>query len=150
MALTNLAIIQSQVMSKVGPSSRLSNAMMNVLRVFCLVMVLVAAYAPYVSFSYELYLPYRQFYQVLYSITQDVALYWTVSSVYGLAQNLVLLSPSFRRFSRIPVTPHERPKPYRHIANRIKKAHVDCFNNLGNVMLYFCFNLLFDMTIKLL
>jgi inner membrane protein COX18 len=46
MALTNLAIIQIQVMSKVGPSSRLSNAMMNVLRVFCLVMVPVAAFAP--------------------------------------------------------------------------------------------------------
>ncbi|XP_046651204.1 cytochrome c oxidase assembly protein COX18, mitochondrial-like [Daphnia pulicaria] len=99
MALTNLAIIQIQVMSKVGPSSRLSNAMMNVLRVFCLVMVPVAAYAP-----------------------ADVALYWTVSSVYGLAQNLVLLSPSFRRFSRIPVTRGERPQPYRHIVNQIK-AH---------------------------
>jgi inner membrane protein COX18 len=57
-----------------------------------------------------------------YSITQDVALYWTVSSVYGLAQNLVLLSPSFRRFSRIPVTHGERPQPYRHIVNQIK-AH---------------------------
>ncbi|XP_046635686.1 cytochrome c oxidase assembly protein COX18, mitochondrial-like [Daphnia pulicaria] len=104
MALTNLAIIQIQVMSKVGPSSRLSNAMMNVLRVFCLVMVPVAAYAP-----------------------ADVALYWTVSSVYGLAQNLVLLSPSFRRFSRIPVTPHERPQPYRHIVNQIKKSSCGLF-----------------------
>ncbi|EFX66434.1 hypothetical protein DAPPUDRAFT_263219 [Daphnia pulex] len=30
-------------------------------------------------------------------MSKDVALYWTVSSVYGLAQNLVLLSSSFRR-----------------------------------------------------
>ncbi len=50
MALTNLAIIQIQVMSKVGPSTRLSNAMMNVLRVVCLVMVPVAAYTPAVCF----------------------------------------------------------------------------------------------------
>lgn len=49
MALANLAIIQLQVMSKVGPTSRLANTIMNVLRVLCVVMVPIAAYAPAVS-----------------------------------------------------------------------------------------------------
>ncbi|XP_032785825.2 cytochrome c oxidase assembly protein COX18, mitochondrial [Daphnia magna] len=99
MSLANLAIIQLQVMNKVGATSRLANTIMNVLRVLCVVMIPIAAYAP-----------------------ADVALYWTVSSFYGLTQNLVLLSPTFRRFFRIPVTPLERPHPYQHILNQIK-AH---------------------------
>lgn len=46
MALTNLAIIQLQVMNKVGVTSRLANGIMNALRVLCLVMIPIAAYAP--------------------------------------------------------------------------------------------------------
>ena len=53
-------------------------------------------------------------------LTQDVVLYWSVSSFYGLAQNLVLMSPRARRLLRIPWTPAEKVTPYRDIINRIK------------------------------
>lgn len=46
MSLANLAIIQLQVMNKVGATSRLANTIMNVLRVLCVVMIPIAAYAP--------------------------------------------------------------------------------------------------------
>jgi hypothetical protein len=50
MALFNLTIIQIQVMSQVGASSRVSDAIMNILRVLCIVMVPIAAYAPAVTY----------------------------------------------------------------------------------------------------
>ncbi len=73
MALTNLAIIQIQVMSKVGASSWLSNAMMNVLRVVCLVMVPVAACAPAVRLVLVWIIPLI-IYQVLFYNTGRCAL----------------------------------------------------------------------------
>ena len=51
MAMTNLAIIQLQVMNKVGITSRLANGIMNTLRVLCVVMIPIAAYAPAVRYS---------------------------------------------------------------------------------------------------
>jgi len=97
MVLSNLAIIQLQVLTRVTPASRFGRGVTNTLRGLCLVMLPIASYAP-----------------------AGVALYWTTSSVYGLIQNLVMLSPRVRRGLKIPQTPRELQQPYKHIADQIK------------------------------
>jgi len=97
MVLTNLAIIQLQVATRVTPTSRFGRGVTNTLRVLCLVMLPIASYAP-----------------------AGLALYWTTSSLYGLSQNIVMLSPKVRRSLKIPATPQEIQHPYKHIADQIK------------------------------
>lgn len=100
--LTNLAIIEIQKMSKIRKPSKLYNTITNVIRVFTVVMIPVAA-----------------------SVPSCMCLYWTVSSGFGLIQNLALLSPSLRRKLGIPQSPSELQQPYSHIKqefiNRINK-----------------------------
>merc|ERR1711911_350708 len=89
--------LQLQVLTRVTPASRFGRGVTNTLRGLCLVMLPIASYAP-----------------------AGVALYWTTSSVYGLIQNLVMLSPRVRRGLKIPQTPRELQQPYKHIADQIK------------------------------
>lgn len=51
---------------------------------------------------------------------QCLALYWTVSSAYGLAQNLILMSPRVKRMCKIPHTVAELEEPYKYLLNGIK------------------------------
>lgn len=95
--ITNLAIIEVQRLSKIRQPSKLYNIFTNIFRVFSIVMIPVAA-----------------------SVPSCMCLYWTTSSVFGLAQNLCLLSPTLRRKLKIPEAPSELEKPYDHIKEEIK------------------------------
>lgn len=101
--LVNLTIIEIQKMSKLREPSRLHNIFTNVFRGVSVLMIPVAATVP-----------------------SCLCLYWTTSSLFGLAQNLCLLSPSLRRKLKIPEAPSELEDPYRHmkeeISLRIKKV----------------------------
>lgn len=96
--ISNLAIIEVQKMSKLREPSKLYNIFTNIFRVFTIVMIPVAA-----------------------SVPSCMCLYWTTSSVFGLAQNLLLLSPSLRRKLKIPEAPSELENPYAHIKQEIKQ-----------------------------
>ncbi|XP_050680031.1 cytochrome c oxidase assembly protein COX18, mitochondrial [Leptidea sinapis] len=90
--LTNLAIIEIQTMSKLRQPSKLYNIFTNVFRVFSVVLIPIAANVP-----------------------SCMCLYWVTSSLFGLIQNLTLLSPSLRRKLKIPEAPSELEHPYSHI-----------------------------------
>ena len=55
----------------------------------------------------------------LYFNLQALCVYWVASSSYGLAQNLILFSPSLRRAVGIPLTKSELARPYEHLWNSI-------------------------------
>ncbi|RZC35292.1 60KD IMP domain containing protein [Asbolus verrucosus] len=54
------------------------------------------------------------------AIIECLVLYWTTSSAFGLAQNLVLMSPKVRRICKIPHAPSELEQPYQHVMAGIK------------------------------
>ncbi|XP_008557667.2 cytochrome c oxidase assembly protein COX18, mitochondrial [Microplitis demolitor] len=54
-------------------------------------------------------------------VPSGMSLYWTTSSAYSIFQNLLIVSPKFRRFSRIPETEEDREHPYRFLFDKIKK-----------------------------
>lgn len=95
--VTNLSIIEIQRMSKLRQPSKVYNTFTNVFRVFSVIMIPVAA-----------------------SVPSCMCLYWMTSSVFGLTQNLLLLSPSLRRKLKIPETPSELENPYKHIKDETK------------------------------
>nr|XP_003414205.2 mitochondrial inner membrane protein COX18 [Loxodonta africana] len=47
------------------------------------------------------------------TVPSSVVLYWLCSSFMGLSQNLLLLSPGFRRLCRIPLTKSDSDTPYK-------------------------------------
>lgn len=49
-----------------------------------------------------------------------MTLYWTASSIYGLSQNLFLLSPQVRRCFGIPKTPYNHEQPYKYLMDTTK------------------------------
>ncbi|XP_017028298.1 cytochrome c oxidase assembly protein COX18, mitochondrial [Drosophila kikkawai] len=89
LGLINLAIIEVQSMSRTRPATRLQNAMNYVFRGLSVVMVPVACTVP-----------------------SALCVYWVASSSFGLAQNLLLLSPEVRRSVGIPKTQTELDQPY--------------------------------------
>ncbi|GFG37145.1 hypothetical protein Cfor_00395 [Coptotermes formosanus] len=97
LGLINLAIVELQVMSKMRKKSKLQQYMTHFFRLLSLAMIPVAA-----------------------SVPSCLSLYWVTSSVYGLVQNLVLLSPRVKRLANIPETPNQLNNPYRHIASEIR------------------------------
>ncbi|KAF2899096.1 hypothetical protein ILUMI_07085 [Ignelater luminosus] len=106
MGLINLAIVELQFLSKPNEPTKLQRYVLNFFRGFSIFMIPVTACVP-----------------------SCVALYWTTSSMYGLAQNLILLSPKVKRFCHIPQTSSELEKPYTHIFNGIKRR-VNSISNL--------------------
>jgi len=50
-------------------------------------------------------------------VPSAMSLYWSCSSTYGLAQNLILKFPAVRRKFNIPKTPTEKEKPFKNIVN---------------------------------
>ncbi|KAL1517796.1 hypothetical protein ABEB36_001520 [Hypothenemus hampei] len=99
LGLINLALIETQILARHPslPTSKIQNVLTNVFRGFNILMVPIAA-----------------------SVPSCLALYWTASSAYGLAQNLVLMSPKVRRLFRIPETTIEVKEPYQLIINKLK------------------------------
>ncbi|XP_047533713.1 cytochrome c oxidase assembly protein COX18, mitochondrial [Vanessa atalanta] len=96
--IANIAIIEVQRLSKLREPSKIYNIFTNVFRVFSIAMIPVAA-----------------------SVPSCMCLYWTTSSVFGLAQNLSLLSPTLRRKLKIPEAPSELEHPYSHMKEEINK-----------------------------
>ncbi|XP_037685878.1 cytochrome c oxidase assembly protein COX18, mitochondrial isoform X2 [Choloepus didactylus] len=47
------------------------------------------------------------------TVPSSIALYWLCSSFMGLSQNLLLRSPGFRKFCRIPLTKSDSDTPYK-------------------------------------
>lgn len=97
--LTNLSIIEIQRMSKLRKPSKMYNVFTNVFRVFSIVMIPVAA-----------------------SVPSCMCLYWITSSSVGLAQNLILISPTVRRKLGIPEAPSELENPYNHMKQEIRHS----------------------------
>lgn len=100
LGLVNLAIIEMQVANRLANNvepNKLQKYMTNFFRVISVIMVPVAATVP-----------------------SSMSLYWTTSSVCGLCHNLILISPKFRRLSRVPLTPKENANPYQSLINHFK------------------------------
>ncbi|KAH8327872.1 hypothetical protein KR067_001187 [Drosophila pandora] len=89
LGIINLAIIEVQSMTRTRPPTRLQNIANNVFRGLSVVMVPVACTVP-----------------------SALCVYWVASSSFGLAQNLLLLSPDVRRTVGIPKTQTELDQPY--------------------------------------
>ncbi|XP_017049615.1 cytochrome c oxidase assembly protein COX18, mitochondrial [Drosophila ficusphila] len=89
LGLINLAIIEVQSMCRTRPPTRLQNIANNVFRGLSVVMVPVACTVP-----------------------SALCVYWVASSSFGLAQNLLILSPEVRRSVGIPKTQTELSQPY--------------------------------------
>lgn len=106
LGVLNLAIIEIQVMSKIRPSTKLQTYATNFFRVLSVCMVPIAATVP-----------------------SGLALYWTTSSLFGLTQNLVLMSPKIKDIAGIPKTPSRLDDPYKHLADMTKER----WNNLQNI-----------------
>ncbi|KAH8366086.1 hypothetical protein KR093_008891, partial [Drosophila rubida] len=89
LGLINLAIIEVQTMTRTRPATRLQTIANNVFRGLSVVMVPVACTVP-----------------------SALCVYWVASSSFGLAQNLLMLSPEVRRAVGIPKTATELTQPY--------------------------------------
>jgi mitochondrial inner membrane protein COX18 len=97
LGLTNLAIIEMQTMLRVRQQSRFQKYTVNFFRLISIGMVPLACYVP-----------------------SALSLYWVTSSVYGLTQNLILLSPRVKRAVGIPKTPSEHEHPYQHLVDSLR------------------------------
>lgn len=98
LGLINLAIIEVQTMTRTRPQTRLQKIANNVFRGLSVVMVPVACTVP-----------------------SALCVYWVASSSFGLAQNLLMLSPEVRRAVGIPKTPTELEQPYDQLWLKIQK-----------------------------
>jgi mitochondrial inner membrane protein COX18 len=98
LGVTNLAIIEMQTMLRQREPSRLQRYATNFFRLVSIGMVPLACAVP-----------------------SGLSLYWMTSSVYGLAQNLFLLSPRVKRAVGVPDTPSAQEHPYQHLANSLRR-----------------------------
>ncbi|SPP85381.1 cytochrome c oxidase assembly protein COX18, mitochondrial [Drosophila guanche] len=98
LGLLNLSIIELQSMSRTRTPTRLQKISTNVFRGLSLVMVPVACTVP-----------------------SALCVYWVASSSFGLAQNMLLLSPEVRRAVGIPKTQTELSQPYDQIWLKIQQ-----------------------------
>jgi mitochondrial inner membrane protein COX18 len=54
-------------------------------------------------------------------VPSGLSLYWVSSSLFGLLQNLTILSPKIRRIAQIPKVDSELENPYNHLYTKIKE-----------------------------
>nr|XP_022920667.1 mitochondrial inner membrane protein COX18 [Onthophagus taurus] len=97
LGLINLTIIEIQALAKVNPPGKLQKIFTNFFRLVSIGMIPLAANVP-----------------------SCLTLYWTTSSAFGLAQNLVLMSPKIKRFVGIPLTKNELQEPYSFVYDKLK------------------------------
>jgi mitochondrial inner membrane protein COX18 len=100
LGLVNLAIIELQVANRLAKNveaNKLQKFMTYFFRGISIVMVPVAATVP-----------------------SCMSLYWTTSSVCGLCHNLILVSPKFRRFTKVPLSIKENQNPYQTIIDHFR------------------------------
>lgn len=94
--MLNLANIELAMLTKSAKPGRVQKIVMTFFRLLVIALVPVAA-----------------------SVPSCLTLYWTVSSAFSLAQNLLLVSPRAKRILRIPPTSKDHMEtPYRTIAAR--------------------------------
>ncbi|XP_065345864.1 cytochrome c oxidase assembly protein COX18, mitochondrial-like isoform X1 [Cloeon dipterum] len=102
LGLINLAIVEMQVATRTAksgqPPGKLQRYMTNFFRLLSVGMVPLAATVP-----------------------SCMSLYWTVSSTCGLAHNLVIMSPRFRRLVKVPKSPQELDNPYQNLVNHFRQ-----------------------------
>lgn len=94
--LTNLMNIEMSTLKKQAPS-KFAKGMTYIFRGLSGLMFLVATQVP-----------------------SAMSLYWTCSSSYGLAQNLLIKHPTVRRLLNIPKTPSESKQPYNDMISILK------------------------------
>ncbi|KAL4149489.1 hypothetical protein QTP88_003430 [Uroleucon formosanum] len=97
MCLSNLLIIEIQTQSRNKELTRNQKIITNIFRGLTIIMMPLSCFLP-----------------------SGVSLYWTTSSIYGLSQNLFLLSPQVRKCFGIPKTPYNNEHPYKYILNKTK------------------------------
>uniref|UniRef100_A0A1B6CT92 Membrane insertase YidC/Oxa/ALB C-terminal domain-containing protein n=2 Tax=Clastoptera arizonana TaxID=38151 RepID=A0A1B6CT92_9HEMI len=97
LGIINLAIIEIQSLIRLKEKSKLEKIITNVFRGFSILMIPIAAAVP-----------------------SSLSLYWLSSSVYGLGQNLFLMSPKVKKMVGIPKTSTSIDKPYSHLMIQIK------------------------------
>ncbi|XP_063985126.1 cytochrome c oxidase assembly protein COX18, mitochondrial isoform X2 [Diachasmimorpha longicaudata] len=97
MGTCNLINIEFNYMMRVKEPTRLQRISLNVFRGISLLLFPIAAIVP-----------------------SGMSLYWATSSVFGLFQNILIVSPRVRRFFRIEETETELQHPYRHVFNSMK------------------------------
>lgn len=83
---------------KLEVNSKVQKYATNFFRIFSIVMIPIAA-----------------------SVPSGLCLYWVSSSVFGMTQNLLLLSPRLKRMANIPKVNSELEKPYSFILDKIKE-----------------------------
>lgn len=98
LGLVNLSIIQMQSALRTRPPTRLQRYVTNAFRVLSVEMIPIAS-----------------------SVPSALCLYWVSSSVYGLIQNLILISPRVKRLIGIPLTKSEIQNPYERLTESFKK-----------------------------
>lgn len=96
LGITNLVIIELQMMSKIQEPNKFQRYLTNFLRGVSVLLIPVSATVP-----------------------SCLCLYWVTSSIYGLGQNMFLLSPRVRRFLKIPISPSEIKNPYTNLKTKI-------------------------------
>ena len=80
-----------------------------------------AAYCSFPTFCESRLIIYCDSYNFhIQFILKAIVLYWTVSSMCGLSQHLVLLAPSVRRKLGIPYHSKEIEKPYHQMLHNLK------------------------------
>lgn len=98
--IINLLNIELYSLRRVGHATRISKVLTNTMRVLSIFMIPIAAMMP-----------------------TDVVLYWLCSGAFALAQNLVLMTPSFRRFCRIPPVQGESRTPFRDVCRNFRQRY---------------------------
>lgn len=96
LGVLNLAITEIHVMLRINPETKFQKYITNLFRFLSIIMIPISAVVP-----------------------SALCLYWTTSSVFGIFQNLLLISPKFKRFCKIPETSSEIKNPYEHLLLRI-------------------------------
>ncbi|ALC44002.1 CG4942, partial [Drosophila busckii] len=98
LGLINLCIVEVQSMTRTRPATRMQSIANNVFRGLSVLMVPIACTVP-----------------------SALCVYWVASSSFGLAQNLLILSPELRRAVGIPQTATELQQPYEQLWLKIQK-----------------------------
>uniref|UniRef100_A0A0K8SM43 Membrane insertase YidC/Oxa/ALB C-terminal domain-containing protein n=1 Tax=Lygus hesperus TaxID=30085 RepID=A0A0K8SM43_LYGHE len=98
LGLTNLMIVEMQVVRRFSEPTRFQRYVTNFFRIFSIALIPISSSVPSV-----------------------LCLYWTTSSTLALAQNFLLMSNKLRMFCRIPDTPTTFDHPYRQLLTDIKE-----------------------------
>ncbi|KAK9881472.1 hypothetical protein WA026_016356 [Henosepilachna vigintioctopunctata] len=96
--IINLGLIELMTLSKVTVPTKFQRITTNLFRGFTIILI-----------------------PICISLPSGLLVYWTTSSLYGLVQNFVLMSPKVKRFCRIPPTPSELEYPYKQLSAAFKK-----------------------------